>query len=179
MPDTRPILYLTTDDPYYYLYFGSAPRPPSYFALDRDQPEVGRVARFDSLSKVLSSGMRIGFLSAPQPIIDAVVMHVSPRILLCSLSLTYHADMTMTAFLRPWVRTTRLRQSHKSSPSACCRHGATRSSRHTSTALRISTARNGTCLSVRCTSTSLGSRNGTRPRRDCSSGQCIFLHICC
>ncbi len=66
-----------TDDPYYYLYFGDAPRPPSYFELERDQPEVGRVVRFDSLSKVLSSGMRIGFISAPQPIIDAVVLHVS------------------------------------------------------------------------------------------------------
>ncbi|TFK92678.1 PLP-dependent transferase [Polyporus arcularius HHB13444] len=63
------------DDPYYYLYFGDAPRPPSYFELERDQPEVGRVIRFDSLSKVLSSGMRIGFISAPQPIIDAVVLH--------------------------------------------------------------------------------------------------------
>ncbi|KAI0719335.1 PLP-dependent transferase [Cerioporus squamosus] len=63
------------DDPYYYLYFGNAPRPPSYFELERDQPEVGRVIRFDSLSKVLSSGMRIGFVSAPQPIIDAIVLH--------------------------------------------------------------------------------------------------------
>ncbi|KAI0635984.1 PLP-dependent transferase [Trametes polyzona] len=63
------------DDPYYYLYFGSAPRPPSYFTLERDQPEVGRVIRFDSLSKVLSSGMRIGFISAPQIIIDAVILH--------------------------------------------------------------------------------------------------------
>ncbi|KAI0649056.1 PLP-dependent transferase [Trametes meyenii] len=63
------------DDPYYYLYFGDAPRPPSYFTLERDQPEVGRVIRFDSLSKVLSSGMRIGFLSAPQVIVDAVVLH--------------------------------------------------------------------------------------------------------
>ncbi|KAI1796868.1 PLP-dependent transferase [Ganoderma leucocontextum] len=63
------------DDPYYYLYFGSALRPPSYFTLERDQPEVGRVIRFDSLSKVLSAGMRIGFLSAPQAIIDAVLLH--------------------------------------------------------------------------------------------------------
>ena len=67
---------ISTDDPYYYLYFGSAPRPPSYFALERDQPEVGRVIRFDSLSKVLSSGMRVGFVSAPQPFIDAIVLHV-------------------------------------------------------------------------------------------------------
>lgn len=64
------------DDPYYYLYFGSAPRPPSYFTLERDQPEVGRVIRFDSLSKVLSAGMRIGFLSAPQVVVDAVLLHV-------------------------------------------------------------------------------------------------------
>ncbi|KAI8969505.1 PLP-dependent transferase [Trametes punicea] len=63
------------DDPYYYLYFGDAPRPPSYFTLERDQPEVGRVVRFDSLSKVLSSGMRIGFISAPQVILDAVILH--------------------------------------------------------------------------------------------------------
>ncbi|KAM5532604.1 hypothetical protein V8D89_013730 [Ganoderma adspersum] len=63
------------DDPYYYLYFGSAPRPPSYFTLERDQPEVGRVIRFDSLSKVLSAGMRIGFLSAPQAITNAVLLH--------------------------------------------------------------------------------------------------------
>lgn len=68
--------YLLADDPYYYLYFGDAPRPPSYFTLERDQPEVGRVVRFDSLSKVLSSGMRIGFISAPQCIVDAVVLHV-------------------------------------------------------------------------------------------------------
>ena len=67
-----------TDDPYYYLYFGTEPRPPSYFTLERDQPEIGRVIRLDSLSKVLSAGMRIGFLSAPKPIYDAVVMHVSP-----------------------------------------------------------------------------------------------------
>ncbi|KAI0750181.1 PLP-dependent transferase [Daedaleopsis nitida] len=63
------------DDPYYYLYYGSAPRPPSYFALERKQPEMGRVVRFDSFSKVLSSGMRIGVLSAPQAIIKAVILH--------------------------------------------------------------------------------------------------------
>ena len=68
------------DDPYYYLYFGSAPRPPSYFTLERDEPEVGRVIRFDSLSKVLSAGMRIGFLSAPQAITDAVLLHVRAAI---------------------------------------------------------------------------------------------------
>ena len=52
---------MIVDDPYFYLYFGKAPRPPSYFALEAQMGgEVGRVLRFDSLSKILSSGLRIG-----------------------------------------------------------------------------------------------------------------------
>ncbi|OSD06618.1 PLP-dependent transferase [Trametes coccinea BRFM310] len=65
------------DDPYYYLYFGSAPRPPSYFSLEREQPEVGRVIRFDSLSKILSSGLRIGFACGPEAIMTAIDMHTA------------------------------------------------------------------------------------------------------
>lgn len=64
------------DDPYYYLYFGTKPRPPSYFTLELEQPEVGRVLRFDSLSKILSSGLRIGFVSGPEPLVNAIDMHV-------------------------------------------------------------------------------------------------------
>ncbi|KAG0702809.1 TdiD protein [Suillus ampliporus] len=60
------------DDPYFYLYFGKAARPPSYFQLELDEPEVGRVIRFDSFSKILSGGMRMGFASGPKPIIDAI-----------------------------------------------------------------------------------------------------------
>ncbi|KAH9928351.1 pyridoxal phosphate-dependent transferase [Fomitopsis serialis] len=47
------------DDPYYFLYYGDAARYPSYFTLELEQPEVGRVLRFDSLSKILSSGIRM------------------------------------------------------------------------------------------------------------------------
>lgn len=65
------------DDPYFYLYFGKAARPLSYFQLELDEPEVGRVIRFDSFSKVLSAGMRMGFASGPKPIIDAMDMHTS------------------------------------------------------------------------------------------------------
>lgn len=39
---------------------------------------VGRVLRFDSFSKVLSSGIRIGFVTGPTPILDAIDRHVSP-----------------------------------------------------------------------------------------------------
>lgn len=60
------------DDPYFYLYYGEAPRYPSYFSLERDQPEVGRVIRFDSLSKILSAGIRIGFASGPEKLLNAI-----------------------------------------------------------------------------------------------------------
>lgn len=65
-----------SDDPYYYLYYGTAPRPPSYFTLELEEPEVGRVLRFDSLSKILSAGLRIGFTSGPEPIVQAMDRHV-------------------------------------------------------------------------------------------------------
>lgn len=73
------------DDPYYYLYFGKAERPPSYFKLELETPELGRVIRFDSFSKVLSAGMRMGFASGPKPIIDVMDLHV------CSCLPTCHA----------------------------------------------------------------------------------------
>ncbi|KAG6906677.1 hypothetical protein DXG01_012657 [Tephrocybe rancida] len=61
-----------TDDPYYFLYYGKATRYPSYFALESEEPETGRVLRFDSLSKVLSAGIRIGFVSGPTPLLRAI-----------------------------------------------------------------------------------------------------------
>ena len=64
------------DDPYFYLYYGDAPRYPSYFSLERQEPEVGRVLRFDSLSKILSAGIRIGFASGPEVLLDAMDRHV-------------------------------------------------------------------------------------------------------
>ena len=66
------------DDPYFYLYYGAAARYPSYFALELEEVEVGRVLRFDSLSKILSAGIRIGFASGPEPLLAAIDKHVSP-----------------------------------------------------------------------------------------------------
>ncbi|KAG6811264.1 hypothetical protein H0H93_014487, partial [Arthromyces matolae] len=63
------------DDPYYYLYYGKAPRYPSYFALESEETNTGRVLRFDSLSKILSAGIRIGFASGPKPLLDAINKH--------------------------------------------------------------------------------------------------------
>ncbi|RDB28693.1 Aminotransferase tdiD [Hypsizygus marmoreus] len=65
------------DDPYYYLYYGDAPRPPSYFSLEMAEPEAGRVLRFDSLSKILSAGIRIGFATGPLPLLQAINRHTA------------------------------------------------------------------------------------------------------
>eukprot|EP01064_Diplonema_japonicum_P003754 TRINITY_DN12444_c1_g4_i1.p1 TRINITY_DN12444_c1_g4~~TRINITY_DN12444_c1_g4_i1.p1 ORF type:complete len:437 (+),score=99.05 TRINITY_DN12444_c1_g4_i1:46-1311(+) len=70
------------DDPYYYLYLGgkdgeSSVQPKSFMSMDVD----GRVLRFDSLSKVLSSGMRIGFMTARKEFISPIVKDIQGTVL--------------------------------------------------------------------------------------------------
>ncbi|KAG5644176.1 hypothetical protein DXG03_009017 [Asterophora parasitica] len=65
------------DDPYFYLYYGKAPRYPSYFSLELEEPETGRVLRFDSLSKILSAGIRIGFATGPTQLLQAINQHAN------------------------------------------------------------------------------------------------------
>ncbi|XP_060690977.1 kynurenine/alpha-aminoadipate aminotransferase, mitochondrial isoform X2 [Hemiscyllium ocellatum] len=64
-------LLIIEDDPYYFLQF-EKPWAPSFLSLDVD----GRVIRTDSFSKILSSGLRVGFLTGPKPLIDRVVLHI-------------------------------------------------------------------------------------------------------
>ncbi|KAJ5802866.1 uncharacterized protein N7503_005316 [Penicillium pulvis] len=74
-------LYIVEDEPYYYLQLPKY-RPnqaldssqaddliPSYLSLDVD----GRVLRLDSLSKVLSPGARMGWVTASQQVIETFV----------------------------------------------------------------------------------------------------------
>ncbi|KAF8181268.1 PLP-dependent transferase [Pholiota molesta] len=56
------------DDPYFYLYYGKSPRYPSYFALELEEPE--------SL-QILSAGIRIGFASGPEPLLNAIDQHTA------------------------------------------------------------------------------------------------------
>ena len=66
------------DDPYYFLQFGDCrERVRSFLSMDVD----GRVLRFDSFSKILSSGIRIGFLTAPQPLAERVVLHMQSSLI--------------------------------------------------------------------------------------------------
>ena len=43
-----------------------------FFSMDIE----GRVIRFDSFSKVLSSGLRLGFVTGPPPIIERINLHM-------------------------------------------------------------------------------------------------------
>ncbi|KAJ1585400.1 hypothetical protein NDA12_005299 [Ustilago hordei] len=73
---------LLEDDPYYYLHFEgldqdavTRARPKSYWALEEKHRErwgTGRVLRFESFSKILCAGIRIGFATGPNEILDAV-----------------------------------------------------------------------------------------------------------
>jgi kynurenine/2-aminoadipate aminotransferase len=62
------------DDPYYYLGHGGgggARRGRSLLSLDVD----GRVVRTDSLSKVLSAGLRLGLVTGPEPLLERLLLH--------------------------------------------------------------------------------------------------------
>ncbi|KAJ7627155.1 pyridoxal phosphate-dependent transferase [Roridomyces roridus] len=67
------------DDAYAFLYYGpEGQQARSYFALEGEiNGEIGRVVRFDSFSKVLSSGMRLGFMTAPPALASVVNMITS------------------------------------------------------------------------------------------------------
>ncbi|KAJ7676697.1 pyridoxal phosphate-dependent transferase [Mycena polygramma] len=67
---------LLEDDAYAFLYYGpEGKQARSYFALEEEvNGERGRVVRFDSFSKVLSSGMRLGWMTASPQLASAVNM---------------------------------------------------------------------------------------------------------
>ncbi|RZL64613.1 MAG: PLP-dependent aminotransferase family protein [Variovorax sp.] len=62
------------DDPYGDLYFGEAP-PPSIMALSKDVPGArDLIAHCGSLSKVLSPGLRVGWMIAPAELLAKATM---------------------------------------------------------------------------------------------------------
>lgn len=71
-------LLILEDDPYYFLQFSD--RVPSLLSMDTD----GRVVRFDSFSKILSAGMRVGYVTGPKALLERINFHMQVSILHCS-----------------------------------------------------------------------------------------------
>lgn len=69
-------LIIFEDDPYYFLSFEEE-RIPSFLSLDVD----GRVVRFDSLSKVMSSGLRLGYVTGPRELLEPIGYHMQVSVL--------------------------------------------------------------------------------------------------
>lgn len=82
-------ILILEDDPYMFISFQglgegtpeTRRRVRTYWSLEQDDAEryggTGWVLRFDSFSKVLSAGIRIGFLSGPNTILDAIDLDTS------------------------------------------------------------------------------------------------------
>ncbi|KAK9704210.1 Aminotransferase class I and II [Popillia japonica] len=64
-------ILILEDDPYFFMHFLDE-LTPSFLSMDVE----GRVLRFDSFSKVLSSGMRVGWVTAAKPLIQALELHI-------------------------------------------------------------------------------------------------------
>ncbi|XP_076259720.1 kynurenine/alpha-aminoadipate aminotransferase, mitochondrial [Rhynchophorus ferrugineus] len=69
-------ILILEDDAYYFLHFLDE-QPISFLSLDVD----GRVIRFDSMSKVLSSGLRLAWLTAPKQLVQNIELHIQSSIL--------------------------------------------------------------------------------------------------
>jgi kynurenine/2-aminoadipate aminotransferase len=86
-------LLIFEDDPYYYLQFVE-PRLPSLWSLDAD----GRVLRFDSLSKVLSAGLRIGWCTGPHALVEQIQLSMQAS----ALQASGVTQMLVAATLQEW-----------------------------------------------------------------------------
>ncbi|KAH9970633.1 PLP-dependent transferase [Lactifluus volemus] len=104
-------ILILEDDPYYFLYFGTGPRIPSYFMLEAQTGDrsVGRVLRFDSFSKMLSAGTRIGFVTGPDPLLDAIDRHTATA----NLQPSSFSQAVIFTLLRSWGRQGFLVHTHR------------------------------------------------------------------
>lgn len=63
-------ILILDDDPYYFIQFHKE-RIASFLSMDT----VGIVMRFESFSKILSAGMRVGFVIGPKPLMYRLGLH--------------------------------------------------------------------------------------------------------
>ncbi|KAH6649107.1 pyridoxal phosphate-dependent transferase [Truncatella angustata] len=88
------------DDAYYFLDFADpAVKARSYVSLEAEvNGETGRVLRFDSLSKIVSAGMRLGFLTTSPSILQKVNMITGNT----NLQAASTSQVIALALLRHW-----------------------------------------------------------------------------
>ncbi|XP_063834278.1 kynurenine/alpha-aminoadipate aminotransferase, mitochondrial [Ostrinia nubilalis] len=73
---------IVEDDPYMFLNYSEG-TTPSFLSMDT----CGRVIRLDSLSKVVSAGLRAGWVTAPAPLLSRMELHMQGELLhSCTLS---------------------------------------------------------------------------------------------
>lgn len=91
------------DDPYHFMHFDDV-EPKSFLSLDTE----GRVIRLDSFSKVVSSGIRLGFVTAAAPLIASIELHLQSshlhaptlsQVILYKLIKTWGYDGLMSHFM--------------------------------------------------------------------------------
>ncbi|XP_039396471.1 kynurenine/alpha-aminoadipate aminotransferase, mitochondrial-like [Mauremys reevesii] len=80
------------DDPYYFLQFEKT-KAPSFLSMDVD----GRVIRCDTFSKIISAGLRLGFLTGPKPLIDRVILHMQSSTITSTFT-----QILMSELLHKW-----------------------------------------------------------------------------
>ncbi|XP_060988091.1 kynurenine/alpha-aminoadipate aminotransferase, mitochondrial-like [Dama dama] len=81
------------DDPYYFLQFNK-PWAPTFLSMDVD----GRVIQAESFSKVLSSGLRVGFITGPKPLIARIVLHLQ----VSTLHTSTFTQLLVSQLLHQW-----------------------------------------------------------------------------
>ncbi|KAL1502238.1 hypothetical protein ABEB36_007411 [Hypothenemus hampei] len=69
-------ILILEDDAYYFLHFLEE-EPMSFLSMDVE----GRVIRFDSMSKVLSSGLRLAWLIGPKQLVHNIELHIQSSML--------------------------------------------------------------------------------------------------
>ena len=84
-------LLIIEDDPYYFLQFEEPVE--SIFSLDWNSSSPSRrTIRSDSLSKVVSAGIRVGWITGPTEVISKVELHtqVCAETIFVTISICHH-----------------------------------------------------------------------------------------
>ncbi|XP_059483648.1 kynurenine/alpha-aminoadipate aminotransferase, mitochondrial-like [Neocloeon triangulifer] len=86
-------LVIMEDDPYYFLHFEEQD-PVSFLSMDVE----GRVLRFDSFSKILSSGLRIGFVTGPKDLVHRIELHTQAS----TMHTSAFSQVVVSTLLEEW-----------------------------------------------------------------------------